>query len=994
MADIKDQLIKDSYNYVLQSDISTGVVYRIGGSIPVNPIFSSGLTINSGFTYSNGTEQPGYALLTDGSGYAYWGPVSGTSPSSGVTTNYYGSFSDTTTQPVSAADTPTAWSANTTELSNGIYIQNGSKITVSNDGIYEIGYSAQIEKTQGGGDAVVTIWAEINGNAVDRSSSTLTLPNQSAYQLPFVSYIFELYAGDTVEFYFSSTLPGTQITTLSGLTSPTRPVSPSLIIVAKAIGSAVLNTSGDSYVTGFTLTNSNLTLSQNRVGQYSGFTVNLPYLPLSGGTLTGALTGTTYYGDGSNLTGISTGGGGGAGGQVYYFNISNTQNDYYEFSTSAVTASEQSLTVSTGSTQTAYIGGFLSPSSLPNVTSIPSGIFSFYIHSYTSNSTATFDLYCELYKRTTGGAETLLFTSDPTTVAGTSTIMYTTDGYFSGATLNSSDRILVKIYATNTSNQARSITILSQGSQHYSYSITTIPSYVDTYVTGFTYSNNTFTIKQNNNQTDLTRTFDTVTGWTINGNLLVTGNTSLNLLTATTITANTVTIKSSNSGATPTIYTPFTDDYNRVTLSPGGTPSLTYTNTNTGAGNATIVTNYLNIANGAVAGQSYTTIPLSGFGSPFNPTLASNSATTTIEWSFNLRTNRGSIFSGFLAGAYGGAVVLASTTTNLQSAGNGYALVYGGSATRNWRLVRYTGGLSGTITDIVSGGIFASNTSYVSARIVYAPATNTWTYYFRDDGLAAWGDPTTVTTLIGSAVDSTYTSSLMSVFGVFFNYSTAANQNLQFDNLRVQQTDTPVTPAVDILTLKNYSNTTVFNVKDDGTTSISGSVSTSSSFLGTFSGTSLGNGSALTLGQFGTMITGTTALSVTSTTTALTLIPGLTTTITVPTQTMVYIQTNGGVNTTATTSTGGSALDVAILVDGAVLAAGGYQRIYADNPTANATVTNWVANWNTSVILTLSAGSHTVQVSAVYVAGSTATVSGGAGAIKQGTLTIMILKNT
>ena len=76
MADIKDQLIKDSYNYVLQSDLSTGIVYRIGGTVPVNPIFLSGLTVNSGFTYSNGTEQNGYALLTDGTGYSYWGAVS------------------------------------------------------------------------------------------------------------------------------------------------------------------------------------------------------------------------------------------------------------------------------------------------------------------------------------------------------------------------------------------------------------------------------------------------------------------------------------------------------------------------------------------------------------------------------------------------------------------------------------------------------------------------------------------------------------------------------------------------------------------------------------------------------------------------------------------------------------------------------------------------------------------------------------------------------
>jgi hypothetical protein len=238
------------------------------------------------------------------------------------------------------------------------------------------------------------------------------------------------------------------------------------------------------------------------------------------------------------------------------------------------------------------------------------------------------------------------------------------------------------------------------------------------------------------------------------------------------------------SASTPTVFSAFTDDYNRATLSPGGTPSLVYTNTNTGTGNATIsASTYVNIANGGTAGQSYTTVPLSGFGSPFNPTLSSNSG--TLEWSFNLRTNRNSIFSGFLASSYGGAVVLASTTTNLQNAGNGYALVYGSGGTRNWRFVRYTGGLAGTQTTIITGGVFAANTNYVSARIVYAPATNTWTYYFRDDGAVAWCDPTTVSTLIGSVVDSTYTSSLMSSFGVFFNYSTGANQNLQFDNLRV-----------------------------------------------------------------------------------------------------------------------------------------------------------------------------------------------------------------
>lgn len=85
MANISNQLVKDTYDYVLQSDLFTGVVYRIGGTIPVNPIFSSGLSIYDSFRYSDGSEQPGYVLTSDGSGNAVWGPVSGASSGSYVT---------------------------------------------------------------------------------------------------------------------------------------------------------------------------------------------------------------------------------------------------------------------------------------------------------------------------------------------------------------------------------------------------------------------------------------------------------------------------------------------------------------------------------------------------------------------------------------------------------------------------------------------------------------------------------------------------------------------------------------------------------------------------------------------------------------------------------------------------------------------------------------------------------------------------------------------
>jgi len=60
--------------------------------------------------------------------------------------------------------------------------------------------------------------------------------------------------------------------------------------------------------------------------------------------------------------------------------------------------------------------------------------------------------------------------------------------------------------------------------------ISSIFSIVDTYVTGFTYNDaNTFTIKQNQGQSDLNASFNIVTGLTVNG-----------VLTATTISANTL----------------------------------------------------------------------------------------------------------------------------------------------------------------------------------------------------------------------------------------------------------------------------------------------------------------------------------------------------------------------------------------------------------------------------------------------------------------------
>jgi hypothetical protein len=78
-----------------------------------------------------------------------------------------------------------------------------------------------------------------------------------------------------------------------------------------------------------------------------------------------------------------------------------------------------------------------------------------------------------------------------------------------------------------------------------------LPVTADTFTTGFTYSNNTFTIVRNQGQPSLTATINSVTGLTVNGNLNVTGNTSLQATTASTL----------NISSTPTTDTGTTANY-------------------------------------------------------------------------------------------------------------------------------------------------------------------------------------------------------------------------------------------------------------------------------------------------------------------------------------------------------------------------------------------------------------------------------------------------
>jgi hypothetical protein len=189
----------------------------------------------------------------------------------------------------------------------------------------------------------------------------------------------------------------------------------------------------------------------------------------SGSSGTAGSSGTSGTSGTSGVNGVS-------GGAIYYFNESVTQTPYKELSITPTAAAEQSVPATIAKDVTATIQSYLTDTNLPNVTAIPAGIWSFFLHAYKSTNNSSFDIFCEVYKRSSGGAETLLFTTDPVAVTSNSPTpsMVTTDTYQSGYSLNLTDRILVKVRATNTSNQSHTITFVTEGTTHYSFAQTTL----------------------------------------------------------------------------------------------------------------------------------------------------------------------------------------------------------------------------------------------------------------------------------------------------------------------------------------------------------------------------------------------------------------------------------------------------------------------------------------------------------------------------------------
>ncbi len=267
---------------------------------------------------------------------------------------------------------------------------------------------------------------------------------------------------------------------------------------------------------------------------------------------------------------------------------------------------------------------------------------------------------------------------------------------------------------------------------------------------------------------------------------------------------------------TPTVVYTNNFDYSTFTTATAyGTPPTTYKFTLGGTStiNTTLVSgsNYrANINSGSTANRSLFVAPLAPFSAPntiFSRQLSSNYGLVT--WTFNMRTSNAVTTSTPTSGAISGGIDLCgNAAANIYNgAPTGYGVVFNSGATGGVNLIRFSAGMLTNVT-LITGTTTMPKTDYYSVRVTYNPATNQWSLYVRDDGAAAFADPSSgVTTQQGSTItDATYTNNVQVNFGAVYGFTAGTGKTMSVDNFQVAVT-LPACTAPGIPTGLSYTNT-------------------------------------------------------------------------------------------------------------------------------------------------------------------------------------------
>jgi hypothetical protein len=145
----------------------------------------------------------------------------------------YGYFYDTTTQINSNVGNAIPISYNTTDIQNGVVIVANTEITIRKTGIYNIQFSAQLEKSDAGSD-VAYIWLDKNGNSVINSATQINLVGNGGRAVAAWNFVVSAAANDYYRLMWSS--PNSNLFLAYDAATGVVPAIPSVILSVVPVG--------------------------------------------------------------------------------------------------------------------------------------------------------------------------------------------------------------------------------------------------------------------------------------------------------------------------------------------------------------------------------------------------------------------------------------------------------------------------------------------------------------------------------------------------------------------------------------------------------------------------------------------------------------------------------------------------------------------------------------------------------------------------------------
>ena len=181
---------------------------------------------------------------TDGKGQVTVSATLSGSTIFNTATGSYGSFYDTTTQTNPVGNVPRSMSFDSTDITNGVSISGSTNpfntyIKTTNAGVYNIQFSAQIDKTDAGNDEII-IWLRKNGIDLTDTATTLTLSGNNDKKVAAWNWFVNSAANDYYQIIWLSA--DTDLRLLAEPISGTHPGIPSVILTVNRVDQFLSNT--------------------------------------------------------------------------------------------------------------------------------------------------------------------------------------------------------------------------------------------------------------------------------------------------------------------------------------------------------------------------------------------------------------------------------------------------------------------------------------------------------------------------------------------------------------------------------------------------------------------------------------------------------------------------------------------------------------------------------------------------------------------------------